>query len=49
MNKVDQDNLQKAKNPRLELKRALDFIQPKEKGWKIPVLMGSALHNEGLK
>lgn len=49
INKVDQDNLQKAKNTRLELKRALDFIPPKEKGWKIPVLLGSALHNEGLK
>lgn len=49
INKVDQDNLQKAKNTRLELKRALDFIPPKEKGWKIPVLLGSALHNEGLQ
>ncbi len=48
INKVDQDNFQKAKNTRLELKRALDFIPPKEKGWKIPVLLGSALHNEGL-
>lgn len=49
INKVDQDNLQKAKNTRLELKRALDFIPPKEKGWKIPVLLGSALFNEGLE
>lgn len=49
INKVDQDNLQKAKNTRLELKRALDFIPPKEKDWKIPVLLGSALHNEGLE
>jgi len=48
INKVDQDNLQKAKNTRLELKRALDFIPPKEKNWKIPVLLGSALNNEGL-
>jgi LAO/AO transport system kinase len=32
----------------LELKRALDFIPPKEKNWKIPVLLGSALNNEGL-
>lgn len=48
INKVEQDNLQKAKNTRLELKRALDFIPPKEKGWKIPVLLGSALYNEGL-
>ncbi len=48
INKVDQDNLQKAKNTRLELKRALDFIPPKEKDWKVPVLLGSALRNEGL-
>ncbi|WP_307451984.1 MULTISPECIES: methylmalonyl Co-A mutase-associated GTPase MeaB [Chryseobacterium] len=48
INKVDQDNLPKAKNARLELKRALDFMPPKEKGWKVPVLLGSALHNEGL-
>ncbi|WP_267404693.1 MULTISPECIES: methylmalonyl Co-A mutase-associated GTPase MeaB [unclassified Chryseobacterium] len=49
INKVEKDNLQKAKNTRLELKRALDFIPPKEKDWKVPVLLGSALHNEGLK
>jgi len=48
INKVDKDNLQKAKNTRLELKRALDFIPPKEKDWKVPVLLGSALGNEGL-
>jgi len=48
INKVDADNLQKAKNTKLELKRALDFIPPKEKNWKIPVLLGSALNNEGL-
>lgn len=48
INKVDQDNFQKAKNTRLELKRALDFIPPKEKDWKVPVLLGSALSNEGL-
>ncbi len=48
INKVDKDNLQKAKNTRLELKRALDFIPAKEKDWKVPVLLGSALNNEGL-
>lgn len=48
INKVEKDNLQKAKNTRLELKRALDFIPSKEKGWKVPVLLGSALYNEGL-
>lgn len=48
INKVDDDNLRKAKNTRLELKRALDFIPPKEKDWKVPVLLGSALSNNGL-
>ncbi|MCW3169334.1 methylmalonyl Co-A mutase-associated GTPase MeaB [Chryseobacterium sp. 09-1422] len=49
INKVDQDNLQKAKNTRLELKRALDFLPSKEQNWKVPVLLGSALYNEGLQ
>lgn len=49
INKVDKDNLPKAKNTRLELKRAMDFIPPKEKDWKVPVLLGSALLNEGLE
>lgn len=49
INKVEAENLQKAKNTRLELKRALDFIPPKEKDWKVPVLLGSALSNNGLE
>ena len=49
INKVEESNLQKAKNTRLELKRALDFLPSKEKDWKVPVLLGSALYNEGLK
>ncbi len=48
INKVDENNLQKAKNTKLELKRALDFLPAKEKDWKVPVLLGSALKNEGL-
>ena len=48
INKVEDSNLQKAKNTRLELKRALDFLPAKEKDWKVPVLLGSALYNEGL-
>jgi LAO/AO transport system kinase len=40
---VDEANLQKAKNTKLELMRALHFIHPKEENWKIPVLLGSAL------
>ena len=49
INKVEENNMQKAKNTKLELKRALDFIPPKEKGWKVPVLLGSALNNVGLE
>ncbi|AZA72355.1 methylmalonyl Co-A mutase-associated GTPase MeaB [Chryseobacterium indoltheticum] len=49
INKVEESNLQKAKNTKLELKRALDFLPSKEKDWKVPVLLGSALQNEGLK
>ena len=48
INKVDENNLQKAENTKLELKRALDFLPAKEKDWKVPVLLGSALNNEGL-
>ncbi|WP_294243523.1 methylmalonyl Co-A mutase-associated GTPase MeaB [uncultured Chryseobacterium sp.] len=48
INKVEKDNLQKGKNTRLELKRALDFMPPKEKNWKVPVVLGSALQNSGL-
>ena len=48
INKVEESNLQKAKNTKLELKRALDFLPSKEKDWKVPVLLGSALNNEGL-
>ena len=49
INKVDAENLQKAKNTKLELLRALHFMTPKEKKWKVPVLLGSALHNEGVE
>ncbi|MBW8522306.1 methylmalonyl Co-A mutase-associated GTPase MeaB [Chryseobacterium chendengshani] len=49
INKVEESNLQKSKNTRLELKRALDFLPSKEKDWKVPVLLGSALNNEGLE
>ena len=49
INKVEEENLQKAKSTKLELSRALHFLQPKEKGWKIPVLLGSALKNTGLE
>lgn len=48
INKVDEENLQKAKSTRQELLRALHFMHPKEKDWKVPVLFGSALNNEGL-
>ena len=48
INKVDAENLQKAKTTKLELMRALHFLPSKEKDWKIPVLLGSALNNSGL-
>ena len=49
INKVDEENLQKAKLTKVELKRALHFLPEKEKGWKVPVLLGSALENVGLE
>ncbi|WP_297982855.1 methylmalonyl Co-A mutase-associated GTPase MeaB [uncultured Chryseobacterium sp.] len=49
INKVDDDNLQKAKSTKQELLRALHFMPEKEKDWKVPVLLGSALNNIGLK
>ncbi len=48
INKVDDKNLQKAKSTKQELIRALFFLPEKEKDWKVPVLLGSALNNEGL-
>ena len=49
INKVDDENLSKAKQTKLELQRALQFLPPKEKNWKIPVLLGSALNKIGLE
>lgn len=48
INKVDEENLNKAKSTKQELLRALHFMQPKEKDWKVPILLGSALNNKGL-
>lgn len=48
INKVDEQNRTLAKNTKIELMRALHFLSPKEAGWKVPVLLGSALQNEGL-
>lgn len=49
INKVEEDNIKKAKNTKLELMRALHFLPSKEKDWKVPVLLGSALNNKGLE
>lgn len=49
INKVDEENLSKAKLTKQELLRALHFLAEKEKGWKVPVLLGSALNHEGLE
>lgn len=48
INKVNAENLSKAKMTKTELTRALQFITPKEKNWKIPVILGSALEKTGL-
>jgi LAO/AO transport system kinase len=48
INKVEDENLQKAQNTKLELMRALQFLPAKENDWKVPVLLGSALNNKGL-
>lgn len=48
INKVNQDNLSKAKSTKQELLRALHFMPEKEKGWNVPVLLGSALLHDGL-
>lgn len=48
INKVEEENLRKAKNTKVELLRSLHFLPSKEQDWDVPVLMGSALNNEGL-
>lgn len=47
INKVNSENLAKAKLTKTELSRALQFITAKEKDWKVPIILGSALENEG--
>lgn len=49
INKVDSENILSAKRTKTELMRALHFLHPKEKDWKVPVVLGSALNHEGLK
>ena len=49
INKVEEENKIKAKNTKVELLRALHFLPSKEKNWKVPVLLGSALKNNGLE
>ncbi|SFI86593.1 methylmalonyl-CoA mutase metallochaperone MeaB [Kaistella treverensis] len=49
INKVEDQNHQIAKNTKIELLRALHFMPEKEKNWKVPVLLGSALENKGLE
>jgi LAO/AO transport system kinase len=49
INKVEEDNIFKAKNTKVELMRALHFLPSKEKDWKVPVLLGSALKKTGLE
>lgn len=49
INKVEEENRLKAKNTKVELMRALHFLPSKEKNWKVPVLLGSALNSKGLE
>lgn len=49
INKVEDENKIRAKNTKVELMRALHFLPSKEKGWKVPVLLGSALNNTGIE
>ena len=49
INKVHEDNLQKAKSTKVELKRALQFLPSKEMDWAVPIILGSALENTGLE
>ncbi|MEC5157341.1 methylmalonyl Co-A mutase-associated GTPase MeaB [Chryseobacterium sp. MP_3.2] len=49
INKVEDDNLIKAKNTKVELLRALHFLPSKEMNWTVPVLLGSALQNKGVE
>ncbi|MGA9211088.1 methylmalonyl Co-A mutase-associated GTPase MeaB [Kaistella sp.] len=49
INKVEEENRLKAKNTKVDLMRALHFLPSKEKNWKVPVLLGSALNNTGLE
>jgi len=48
INKVEDENQIKAKNTKVELMRALHFLPSKEKSWKVPVVLGSALNKKGL-
>lgn len=48
INKVEDQNRAQAKSTKIELMRAMHFLSPKETGWTVPVLLGSALRNEGL-
>lgn len=49
INKVDGANLENAKKTRQELLRAMHFFPQKISGYKTPVLLGSALENNGLQ
>lgn len=49
INKVTEENLPQAKNTKIDLMRALHFMPSKEKHWKIPVYLGSALQDKGLE
>lgn len=48
INKVSAENQTAAQHTRQELLRALQFLPHEAKGWKVPVLLGSALENHNI-
>jgi LAO/AO transport system kinase len=49
INKADGDNLKRAKTARKDYENALHLFPPTAGGWRVPVLMGSALERSGLE
>lgn len=48
INKADGDNLDRARNAKLDVNRALHLFPVKNSGWKPKVLLASAYYNEGI-
>lgn len=48
INKADGDNLDRARNAKLDVNRALHLFPTKDSGWKPKVLLASAYYKEGI-